>query len=118
MQNPYAGSFDVIKNTSKGEEHINVNYVLQPAPFINVLTVDLNTPDPMQLSVEVLNDAGAPVITWKPEQISYSYEKQIDISNLKAGTYKLVIYGEGNKKLHSVVFPKQNSSTNQSNTRK
>jgi hypothetical protein len=107
-QNPYAGNFEVIKTTSKGQEHINVNYVLQPAPFTKVLVLDMNTPDPMKLSVKIVNSAGAVVANWMPDQVNSTYQKQFDISSFAVGKYSLDIYGDDGKKLKSVAFEKAN----------
>jgi len=115
--NPYAGNFDVIKHTSKGTEGINVNFVLQPAPFINALHIDLNTPNAMAMSVKIVDVTGATVMNWLPAQVSNVYEHQFDISNLRPGMYKLEILGDANSKLHTVNFEKQIAATPQNSTR-
>lgn len=103
----YWGHFDVIKMTSKGEEHINVNYNLSPKPIGNTLNVNLNTPNPMGLSLKIADAGGHTKYTWKPEQAAANYNKQFDISDLAAGVYVLNIYDAGNSKVYSVPFTKQ-----------
>ena len=114
---PNTGHFDVIKNTAKGEEHINVNYVLQPAPFTNVLNLHLNTPDPMGMSVKIVNESGVTVMNWMPEKVNYTYSHLFDISNLKVGKYHVDVYGDDGKKLHSIVFQKQAGGTMQNSNK-
>jgi len=106
-----AGSFDIIKNTAKGEEHINVNYVLQPAPFINYLNLHLDTPEPTMMTVKILNVNSEMVMNWMPAQKSTHYDNGFDISNLSAGTYRMEIYGPEGKVIKTVNFEKQ-SNTN------
>ena len=107
---PNTGSFYVSQTTSLGKEQINVNYVLQSAPFINSVKLLLNTPNVMMMSVKMYNDAGAQVMSWMPEQANSSYEHEFDISNLKAAKYRMDIYSADNKKLHSISFVKQSSA--------
>jgi len=107
---PNSGHFDIIKNTSKGAEHINVNYVLQPAPFVNTMHMYLNTPNPMKLSVKIVNTAGAVVLNWMPDQVGYSYEHDFDISGLNIARYRMDIYGENNTVVHSVYFNKRSGN--------
>lgn len=101
-----AGHFDVIKMTSKGEEHINVNYALFPAPFYDIVKMNLNTPDPMAMSIKIVNMEGQTKLSWKPEQISYRYDQQFDIHNLSAGLYHMDIFDADNNKIYSVPFTK------------
>lgn len=107
-----AGHFDVIKMTSKGEEHINVNYALFPAPFYDVVKMNLNTPDPMAMSIKIINTAGQTKLSWKPEQISYRYDQQFDIHNLSPGLYHMDIFDGDNNKIYSVPFTKEAASNN------
>jgi len=106
----YWGHFDVIKMTSKGEEHINVNYNLTPKPIVNTLNVNLNTPNPLALSLKLADAAGHTKYTWKPEQAAATYNKQFDISSLAAGVYVLNIYDASNEKVYSVPFTKQTAA--------
>ena len=115
--NPYAGNFVVSKHTSKGEEGANVNFVMQPVPFINVLHLDLNTPYPMAMSVKIVNTSGAVVLSWMPQTVNATYEHQFDIAALQPGKYKLEIFGADNMKIHTVSFEKQNGNTNQNANR-
>ena len=103
---PNAGSFMVKTTTAKGVENINVNYALI-APFTSILKFNLNTPNPMAMSVKVTDMSGKVVKNWAPASTSYMYESEIDISTLKAGTYYFNIYGANNTKLHAVSFIKQ-----------
>lgn len=107
-----AGHFDVIKMTSKGEEHINVNYALFPAPFFDVVKMNLNTPDPMAMSIKIVNTAGQTKLSWKPEQISYRYDQQFDINNLSPGLYHMDIFDGDNNKIYSVPFTKEATNNN------
>ena len=106
----YWGHFNVIKMTSKGEEHINVNYNLTPKPIGNTLNVNLNTPNPLALSLKLADAAGHTKYTWKPEQAAATYNKQFDISGLAAGVYVLNIYDASNEKVYSVPFTKQTAA--------
>jgi hypothetical protein len=108
------GSFDVIRNTSKGEEHINVNYALFPAPFVNILNINFNTPDPMMLSIKLLNSNSELVMNWMPSQAASRYDHSFDISNLSAGTYKMEIYGPEAKLVKTVTFEKQTGASGNS----
>jgi len=117
-QDPNRGNFYVVKNTSKGTERINVNFVLQPAPFTDLLHVDLNTPNPMAMTVKIIDAAGTLYMAWTPTQVSSAYEHQFDIANLKPGKYKLEILGDANNKLHTVNFEKQNATTQQNSNSK
>lgn len=105
--NRYWGHFDVIKMTSKGEEHINVNYNLTPKPVGNTMNVNLNTPDPMALSLKIADASGRTKLTWKPEQAAATYNKQFNLSNLAAGMYVVNIYDAENNKVYSIPFNKQ-----------
>jgi hypothetical protein len=109
---PNSGSFYVTQTTSKGKEQINVNYVLQNAPFINSVKLLLNTPDPMGMSVKLYDNGGTLVGTWVPQQAGSNYEHDFDISNLKPAKYRMDIYGQDNKKIHSISFVKQSSVNN------
>lgn len=101
------GHFDVIKMTSKGEEHINVNYNLTPKQIGNTLNVNLNTPNPMLLSLKIADAAGRTKYSWKPEQALANYNKQFDLTVLTGGVYVLNIYDGDNNKVYSVPFNKQ-----------
>ncbi|MGN6569048.1 MAG: T9SS type A sorting domain-containing protein [Flavipsychrobacter sp.] len=105
--NRYWGHFDVIKMTSKGEEHINVNYNLTPKPVGNTLNVNLNTPNPMALSIKVTDASGRTKLSWKPDQASTDYNKQFNLSNLAGGMYVVNVYDANNNKVYSIPFSKQ-----------
>lgn len=107
-----AGHFDVIKMTSKGEEHINVNYALFPAPFYDVVKMNLNTPDPMPMSIKIVNANGQTKLTWKPDHVSYRYDQQFNIQALPAGLYHVDIYDADNNKMYSVPFSKEAAAAN------
>jgi len=106
------GHFDVIKMTSKGEEHINVNYCLFPAPFFDVVKINLNTPDPMPMSIKIVSANGQTKFAWKPEQVSYRYDQQFNIQSLAPGLYHMDIYDANNNKMYSVPFSKEASTAN------
>ncbi|MBA3830198.1 MAG: hypothetical protein H0X33_14760 [Taibaiella sp.] len=106
---PNMGSFYISKTTGTLEEHINVNYALYPAPFVNVVKMNLNTPHNMMLSVKIINSNGTQMTAWKPAQASYRYDKEFDISSYPTGQYKIDIYGPDNTKVHSVSFEKKAS---------
>jgi len=101
------GHFDIIKMTSKGEEHINVNYNLTPKPVGNTLNVNLNTPNPLMLSMKVADAAGRTKYSWKPEQAAPNYNKQFDLTTLASGVYVLNVYDGNNNKVYSIPFSKQ-----------
>ena len=100
-----AGSFLIKTTTAKGLEYINVNYALM-APFTNVLRFNLNTANPMSMSVKLTDMSGKVVLSWVPVVTDHLYETQLDISTLKPGTYHFNIYGANNTKVHSVSFIK------------
>ncbi|MBA3827985.1 MAG: hypothetical protein H0X33_03525 [Taibaiella sp.] len=106
---PNSGSFYISKTTGTVEEHINVNYALYPAPFVNVVKMNLNTPNDMMLSVKIINSNGTQMTAWKPAQANYRYDKEFDISSYPAGKYRIDIYGPANTKVHSVSFDKKAS---------
>jgi len=103
-----AGNFFIHEHTEKGNEQINVNYILSPAPFTNVLTVDLNMAYPRMLSVKITNSNNKTVFAWKPQSENYRYETQFDIASLPADSYNLNVYNAGGTKLHSIPFTKTN----------
>src|SRR4051812_32762285 len=53
-----AGNFNIDRqNAARGiTEHINVNYVLSPAPFNNVLNLQLNTADPLLFTADIVDN--------------------------------------------------------------
>ena len=104
-----AGHFDVIKMTSKGEEHINVHYSLYPAPFYDVVKMNLNTPDPMVMSIKIVNTSGQTKLSWKPDHANYRYDQQFDIHALAPGLYHMDIFDGDNNKIYSVPFTKEAS---------
>lgn len=109
------GNFNVIQNTSKGEEHINVNYSFSPVTLMNELNLQLSTPDPMILSAKVLNSNSETVLNWTPSK-SNIYNQKFDISNLPAGNYHIEIYGPDSKKVKDILFTKQANTTSTSAT--
>src|SRR6185437_10167713 len=76
------GSFYIDVKSKSGVDHINVNYVLSPKPFSNVLKVNLNTPDPMYLAMKLTDMSGRVIASWKPETTSYKYMHEFDIAGL------------------------------------
>lgn len=109
-QQANSGHFEVIQNTSKGEEHFNVNYFLSPATFVNELNMQLSTPDPIILSAKVLNSNSETVFNWTPAK-SNLYNLKFDISTLSTGSYRIEVYGPDGKKVKDIPFTKQASST-------
>ena len=100
------GHFFIQEHTAKGNEQINVNYYLSPAPFSKVLDLSLNTAYPRMLSVKITNSSNKTVLTWKPQSENYRYETEFDISSLQPGSYNVNIYNAGGAKLHTVPFTK------------
>ncbi len=91
-----AGNFAIDKpNKDRGiTEHINVNYVMSPAPFKNILKLELGTPNPLLFSADITDVNGKVVKHWVPVQRSYYYKDVIDISQLAPGDYYLNLYCE------------------------
>lgn len=102
------GRFFIHQHTVKGDEQINVNYNLFPAPFSKVLTLALNTPYPRMMSVKITNSSDKTVLTWKPQSEDYRYEKEFNIAPLRPGDYNVNIYDAAGNKLHSIPFTKSN----------
>src|SRR5947207_2994932 len=55
-----SGHFEIEKNNKerKVTEHINVNYALSPAPFSNILNLELGTTDPMFFCADIVDSKG------------------------------------------------------------
>jgi hypothetical protein len=106
QQDPNRGSFYVTKNTGTRTEKINVNFVIAPGVYTNVLTLDMNTPDPMGLSCKITDKNGTEMSNWMP-QVSNVYQHSFDISNFKAGKYKINIYTADGSKVYTINFEKQ-----------
>lgn len=107
-----SGHFEMEKNDPKKgvTEHINVNYSLSPAPFTDVLNMELSTPDPVLFTADIVDPDGRKQYQWKPAAISYRYNENFDISKLAAGKYKLNIYCAGYPGLlKSIPFQKGNN---------
>jgi|SRR6185312_10710480 len=100
------GSFYIDIKSKSGVDHINVNYVLSPKPFSNVLKVNLNTPDPMYLGLKLVDMSGKVIASWKPENTSYKYMHEFDVAELAKGKYKVDVYN-ATSKVHSISFEKE-----------
>ena len=114
---PNTGSFYVTKNSGIGKEKINVNYVLSPGIFTNVLNISMNTPDPMLLSYKLVDGKGKELINWMPSQKSDIYDHEFDISNLKPGKYYVNVYDENNNKVQVISFEKSANTINNTNVK-
>lgn len=104
-----AGSYEIEKtNTEKGiTEHINVNYRLSPAPFTNVLHLELGTSNPTSFTADIEDVKGNKITQWVPAAKSHQYKDDIDISNLAPGAYQLKIFSEINPEVaHTISFEK------------
>ena len=104
-----AGNFEIEKNNARTgiTEHINVNCVISPAPFKNVLNLELGTADPILFTADIVDPRGNKVIHWVPSEKSHHYKDNIDISQLAAGDYHLNIYCEYSPSLlQSISFQK------------
>ncbi|HXS38316.1 MAG TPA: hypothetical protein VN721_16560 [Flavipsychrobacter sp.] len=103
-----AGSFYYNFKDSKGVmEHVNINYTLYPAPFFTDVKMVLGTADPLPLYANIVNAAGVAVLRWRPENISYKYSKEFDISSLAPGKYHVDVYTtKTSNKLYSIPFEK------------
>ncbi len=103
-----AGSFYYNFKDSKGVmEHVNINYSLLPVPFYTNLKMVLGTADPLPLYANIVNATGVTVLGWRPENISYKYTKEFDISGLAPGKYHVDVYTtKTSNKLYSIPFEK------------
>ena len=89
-------------------ETMNVNYSLTPKNPTSTANLMLHTPDPMPLSVKILDESGKTVLSWVPETKVYLYNKSLNLASLKAGTYTVNIFmGADKKSIHQFNFTKQ-----------
>ena len=102
------GSFYYNIKGDKVEQHININYVLSPAPFTNTLHFVLGTAEPLAMHANVVNAAGVAVLKWAPAAVSYKYMDQFDISSLPVGKYHMDVFaGNSQNRTYSIPFEKK-----------
>ena len=104
----YSGNFFVTQNTSKGVQKFSVGYSLTPATLTTQLNLYAQAWEETMLGFKIRNSHNDVVIAWKPEKNTRLFIHEFDISNLAAGSYKLEMYGDGNKLVNTVSFQKQN----------
>ena len=56
-------------------ETMNVNYSLSPKNATSTANLMLHTPEPMPLSIKILDESGKTVLSWVPETKVYLYNK-------------------------------------------
>ena len=89
-------------------EAMNVNYSLTPKNPTSTANLMLHTPEPMPLSIKIMDESGKTVLSWVPEAKVYLYNKSLNVSSLKAGTYSVNIFmGTDKKSIHQFNFTKQ-----------
>lgn len=103
-----AGHFEMEQlNKDRGiTEHVNVNYSLSPVPAGKMLSLELSTAAPTYFSVVVTDMKSREVAHWEPKQESYVYRAQIDVANIPAGKYNMVINWNNNSGHYSIPFEK------------
>ena len=81
------------KNLNNGISSINdkYNFSIYPNPAINILTVDLNLKQSENISLEIVNNLGQNILSYKMEVLAGATSKNIDIQNLENGIYFLVL---------------------------
>ncbi len=98
---------EVHKSNSTHLERINVNYSISPAPFINILTLELNTPDPVMFNVTITDKYGKSLTKWAAQKQDYRYSDRLDISGLVPGNYKVNVFWDRSPGLlYSIPFQK------------
>ena len=60
-------------------------------PAINILTVDLNLKQSENISLEIVNNLGQNILSYKMEVLAGATSKNIDIQKLENGIYFLVM---------------------------
>ena len=103
-----------LKNETKGiTEHININYILSPAPFTDKLTLTLNTPDPVKFFADIVDEQGKVILQWKAQEKSHLHEATMNIAGLPVGKYKVNVYWERNSLLVGAIpFDKVSNAKN------
>lgn len=102
-----AGHFEINVVTGGDTSHINVNYAMSPAPFTNNMSLELSTPDPIFLNIDIQDASNTTLISWAPGSSSNYYSHSIDISSLPAGNYHMNIHRDNSATvLNSVNFTK------------
>jgi len=99
------GHFEVTNVTGGITNHTNVNYRLFPAPVVDTLNVDLNTPGTMYMAIDVLDASNVVLLTWSPTSANNSYLQAFDVSGFGAGTYHVNIK-DSSSVLNTIVFTK------------
>lgn len=105
-----SGYFEVAKpNKVSGiVEHINVNYALSPAPFTNLINLELSTPDPVIFRADIVDANGKKLLEWKAKSPSHDHNTQLDINKLAPGRYKVNVYWQKSEGLlYSIPFQKE-----------
>jgi hypothetical protein len=69
----------------------NSTFGVFPNPANENITINFNSPYTNNLQIKIIDVLGQTVIEKKEETISGSFEKQIDVSNLNAGVYMIMI---------------------------
>jgi len=103
-----------LKNEVRGiTEHINVNYILSPAPFTDKLNLTLNTPDPVRFFADIADESGKVVFQWKATEKKHLHEIAMNIANLPSGKYFVNVYWERNSSLIGAIpFEKVSKAKN------
>jgi hypothetical protein len=78
-------------NTGIEENLVPSAFSVFPNPANDLITIQLNNLNGNNLQIKIIDVLGQTVIEKKEETISGSFEKQIDVSNLNAGVYMIMI---------------------------
>src|SRR6185437_4279310 len=105
--NRLSGNFIINIKNGNAIDHVNINYLLLPNPVSDLLSVELSTANSIYLRARVVNNTGKILASWEPENISYVYHFQLNMTGIYAGKYCLEILNKNNVLLHSVPFNKQ-----------
>jgi predicted esterase len=77
---------------------------LYPNPVITTLNVELNNDITGEITIHVVNSAGTVVKSIKTAKSSYSFTQQVNMQDVKAGTYVVEIrYADGTRQSGQVV---------------
>ena len=105
--NVVSGHFEIHVVSGTDTNHVNVNYAISPAPFTNIMNLELSTPNTIFFNADILDATNNVLVTWAPTAGSNYYSNNLDISSLPAGNYHVNIHRDNTTAiLYSIPFTK------------
>jgi hypothetical protein len=89
-----------------GKDSVGINYSVSPLKASGKLHIDLHTPDPGPFWIRISDASGKTVQQWKPEQLNYKLDMDLDIAQLPAGDYVCHICCGNDQNARSIAFQK------------